>query len=47
VAHVLVSCYDLATGAPFVFSRADTVESVLRRGAELLELECGTACGIE
>lgn len=27
VAPVLVPCYDLATGAPFVFSRADAVES--------------------
>uniref|UniRef100_A0ACD5WCR9 Uncharacterized protein n=1 Tax=Avena sativa TaxID=4498 RepID=A0ACD5WCR9_AVESA len=27
LAPVLVPCYDLATGAPFVFSRADAVES--------------------
>ncbi|KAM0905381.1 hypothetical protein ACQ4PT_017420 [Festuca glaucescens] len=27
VAPMLVPCYDLATGAPFVFSRADAVES--------------------
>ncbi|CAD6343855.1 unnamed protein product [Miscanthus lutarioriparius] len=27
VAPLLVPCYDLATGAPFVFSRADAVES--------------------
>ncbi|KAF7074513.1 hypothetical protein CFC21_079370 [Triticum aestivum] len=27
VAPVLVPCYDLATGAPFMFSRADAVES--------------------
>uniref|UniRef100_A0A453JP62 PNPLA domain-containing protein n=1 Tax=Aegilops tauschii subsp. strangulata TaxID=200361 RepID=A0A453JP62_AEGTS len=27
VAPLLVPCYDLATGAPFLFSRADAVES--------------------